>query len=115
MIACKSRKVQAVKIKHGGQMKLPCIAALILINTASAWTNLVVRNNSDSGSGSLRQAIIEANSLSGSIITFRSVSGTIALQTTLPALTANMTILGPGAAQLTVISTGGAVFTNSSG
>jgi hypothetical protein len=57
---------------------------------------LNVINTNDSGRGSLRAAIVYANSNSGAdTITF-SVSGTITLQSTLPVITSELTIDGTG-------------------
>jgi len=58
----------------------------------------VVINTNDSGAGSLRQAIIDANNLAGADTISFNLSGagakTISLQTALPALTAGVTIDG---------------------
>jgi hypothetical protein len=66
--------------------------------------SFVVTNNDDSGSGSLRQAILDANAtVDPNTITFASgVTGTITLASALPAIDKHLTIIGPGAAQLTV-------------
>jgi hypothetical protein len=56
----------------------------------------------DSGPGSLRQAILDANAASGEdAITF-SVTGKIALATNLPTITDSLSILGPGTNQLVI-------------
>jgi glucose/arabinose dehydrogenase len=62
-------------------------------------TNPVVANNSDSGAGSLRQAIADA--CDGSTITFSGVVSPITL-TTEVAIDKNVTIQGPGSAALTI-------------
>jgi len=95
--------------------KLDLLAALIFVRTASASTNLLVSSDADAGPGSLRQAILDANSLGGATVTFCSLSNTIFLQESLPLFTANMSILGPGADQLAVTSVAGSVFTNATG
>jgi hypothetical protein len=91
------------------------LPALFLLLTNGHAANYVVVNNSNSGPGSLRQAIVDANAGGGGNITFSNVSGTIALQSDLPALTANITISGPGSAALTISIPGevSAVLTNS--
>src|SRR5262245_57899489 len=96
-------------------MKIHCLAVLMFATTARAWTTLVLNNNNDSGAGSLRQAILDANALGGATITFRSVTGTILLERGLPILTTPITILGPGAAQLVVKTTSSVVLTNAAG
>ncbi len=65
---------------------------------------IIVANLNDSGAGSLRQAILDANAAAGDdIITFASgLTGTINLAGALPALSTNITINGPGADLLTV-------------
>lgn len=63
-------------------------------------SSLVVSTTADSGTGSLRQAITQANADTGvtDTITF-SVTGAIQLQSALPALTNSMDIDGPGSAR----------------
>ena len=56
----------------------------------------------DSGTGSLRQAILNANAHGGGDIIFSRVSGTIALQCPLPVITQNTFILGPSTCTVTV-------------
>jgi hypothetical protein len=63
-----------------------------------------VNNVSNTGLGSLRQAILDANAAPGNdVITFASgVSGTISLATELPHLSSNVELRGPGAKTVTV-------------
>ena len=62
-----------------------------------------VTSTSDSGAGTLRQAITDLNAQVGShTITFTGLSGTITLASALPTLTKSMTITGPGLSSLTV-------------
>src|SRR5262245_8005190 len=83
----------------------PCLEVLEnrLTPTAFAVTNL-----NDAGAGSLRQAVLDANSHPGAdAINFRSgLKGTIRLTTGPLAVTSPTTITGPGAAALTVSGTG---------
>jgi hypothetical protein len=65
-------------------------------------TEFVVINTNDSGAGSLRQAMLDANANGGGDITFSNVSGQITLLTPLPQITINLNIYGPGADTLNV-------------
>gem|GEM_PF-918063 len=67
-------------------------------------TALVVTNTNDSGTGSLRQAILAGNTSSGgATITFASgVTGTITLQSAFPQISRSLTITGPGASNLII-------------
>src|SRR2546421_12423920 len=68
-------------------------------------TDFPVTNLHDTGAGSLRQAITDANSNSGADrILFQSgLSGTIQIGSTImPPITESVEILGPGANQLTI-------------
>ncbi|MEA2731009.1 MAG: hypothetical protein QOF70_5484, partial [Acetobacteraceae bacterium] len=70
--------------------------------TLTCTTDPVVTTNADSGSGSLRQALIDA--CSGSIITFdmSQVVSPIILTSGVLGSTQDVTISGPGASQLTI-------------
>src|SRR5215471_850415 len=61
---------------------------------------IVVTNTNDSGPGSLRQALVDAND--GDTIDATGVSGTILLTSGGLSVTKNVTISGPGANQLAV-------------
>jgi hypothetical protein len=74
---------------------------LILVTTCHA-ADFVVITNSDSGPGSLRQAILDADAAGGGTITFSNAARTIVLISSLPILTTNITISGPGASELTL-------------
>lgn len=66
------------------------------------FASFTVTNLNDSGTGSLRQAILDANGTPGTdTITF-SVTGTITLTTGELLITDNLNILGPGANLLTI-------------
>jgi hypothetical protein len=56
----------------------------------------VVINTNDSGGGSLRQAMLDANANGGGDIIITNVTGQITVATTLPQITANLNIYGPG-------------------
>ena len=61
----------------------------------------LVTNTNDSGAGSLRTAMTNANQAGGSTILF-ATSGMILLQSALPAIGQNVYMVGPGANVLTV-------------
>lgn len=101
------------------QRFFPLFLALFLVGfglqVAEAGGNAitaVVTNTNDSGAGSLRQAITDANAATSpddvNVILF-TVTGTITLQTALPTVSAPTAIRGPGADKLTVERDSGAV------
>jgi predicted outer membrane repeat protein len=65
----------------------------------------LVYTTADSGGGSLRSALTQANQFEGSTIAF-TASGLIALASPLPAISRDVQILGPGANNLTVSGNG---------
>src|SRR5262249_19570629 len=73
-------------------------------STVNIVDPLLVTNLNDSGLGSLREASVEASSLTGrQIIRFaESVQGTISLRAELPDLANDIDLLGPGAHLLTL-------------
>lgn len=76
------------------------VGAFVVVRPTQA-ANLIVTNNSDSGVGSLRQAVADANP--GDVITFASqVSGTITLNSGQLVINKSLTITGPGAANLAI-------------
>ena len=75
---------------------------LLLAARPSQAATFDVTNTNDSGPGSLRQAITDANSNPGADTINVSASGTINLQSALPDLNTSMEINGPGANLLTV-------------
>jgi hypothetical protein len=84
-------------------MKTLLCSAVFIASILQAPADIQVRNNSDSGPDSLRNAILQANASGGGTIRIqKKVSGTIILQSALPDLTQNITIIGPGADQLTI-------------
>jgi hypothetical protein len=80
-----------------------CAGAMALLPVASASaTSFPVTNTGDSGAGSLRQAITDANGNSGLDQIPISATGTIQLATELPEISEPTQISGPGAASLAV-------------
>jgi len=87
-----------LNVKPGRLRLWPILAAFALLAfpaRASAAGTFVVTNASDSGSGSLRQAIMDANAAAGGTIAFN-ISGnpTIPLQSPLPPITAPVVLDG---------------------
>jgi hypothetical protein len=70
--------------------------------------DFVVTHTGDSGEGSLRQAIIDANMAAGvDTISFQAgLTGTITLLSNLPEITEGLTITGPGISALTIDGAG---------
>jgi len=77
------------------------LLALFRLSPGNASAQLVANLN-DSGAGSLRQAILDANASGGGTITFSNVTGTITLLSQLPDFTANITLAGPGTNLLSI-------------
>jgi hypothetical protein len=69
-------------------------------------TSLLVTTLADSGQGSLRQAIINANARGGGTIGFSNVTGTITLLSCLPAIATDVNIVGPGPTNLSISGNG---------
>jgi predicted outer membrane repeat protein len=65
-------------------------------------TTITVTNTNDSGPGSLRQAILDANGTPGADVIQVTAVGTIALLSPLPVISEETTIQGPGANHLAV-------------
>jgi hypothetical protein len=92
--------VQAISICS---VILASLAAISCSAGSAFGATYTVRNTRDSGAGSLRHAILNANAGGGGKLVFAPrVTGTITLSTDLPSLTANVTITGPGANLLTI-------------
>lgn len=79
------------------------LALLFSIGVNAQSNRFTVSNTNDAGTGSLRQAIIDANAKSGpDIILFNNgISGTISLTSTL-SITETVSIFGPGSNNVTV-------------
>ncbi|CAB4563492.1 unannotated protein [freshwater metagenome] len=77
---------------------------MLTSSTASANAALVVSTLADSGAGSLRQAMLDANSAAGvDTITFTAgLTGTIDVLSDLPDLTGGIDLRGPGASVITI-------------
>ena len=89
-----------------GALLIVLIVAVILIGSVrvearSLGATFTVTNTNNSGAGSLRQAIADANNTPGADIIRIATTGTVQLTSTLP-ITDDVTILGPGADQFAV-------------
>ncbi len=86
------------------------IAAALALGAHTVWVSPVraatytVSNLNDSGAGSLRQAIIDANTSAGAdtIVVASGVAGTITLASDFPNIAQDLTITGPGEDDLTI-------------
>jgi len=80
------------------------LAMTLLTGASAEAATFTVSNLSDSGAGSLRQAILDANGTPGADqVTFgSSLSGQITLASQLPNITDPLDVAGPGADRLTV-------------
>jgi hypothetical protein len=81
---------------------------LLRLTIPAQAADFAVTHTGDSGEGSLRQAIINANAAAGAdTITFQAgLTGTITLTDHLPQITEGLTITGPGISALTIDGTG---------
>ncbi|HEX3129596.1 MAG TPA: IPTL-CTERM sorting domain-containing protein [Thermoanaerobaculia bacterium] len=83
------------------------VILLVLAFPARAGvTTFLVTTLADSGPGSLRQAVLDANSATGADEVVFTVSGTITLTSGEVAITDDLTIVGPGPGTLTVSGNG---------
>ncbi len=92
-------------------LRLFTLFALLLAGwftqAASAAGTFTVTTTADSGAGSLRVAIAQANAASGGTIDFNlPLPAVINLQSALPTVTNDVSIVGPGANRLTVSGNG---------
>ncbi len=84
------------------RISFAALIAFCLLTYNSEAAIFIVNNTTDSGEGSLREAILQANAAGGGQIVCSNVAGTITLSAKLPAITGNTTIIGPGSGLLTV-------------
>lgn len=93
--------------RRGRTRMIAAIATtLVALPVAGAEAaTLTVTSTADAGAGTLRQRILEANSIAfpgPDVIDASGVGGTINLQSALPGLSSGIEIVGPGASSLTV-------------
>lgn len=99
---------EAVSSPRTGIALLPVLTAalgalmLAVVASPARAGTFEVTNTNDSGTGSLRQAITEANANGDADTIEINATGTVVLGGALPELTTDMGIVGPGADQLTV-------------
>lgn len=91
--------VRAPGIAFAGALAL---LILLVMSGATQAATFEVTNTNDSGPGSLRQAITDANANAEADTIDITATGTIQLQNTLPDLSTDVQITGPGRDQLTV-------------
>ena len=85
-------------------LSLPVILFFLSVLPSSALV-FEVGNTNDAGAGSLRQAILDANTNPGAdeiVFDLPSLPATITLLSALPFVADDLTIIGPGADQLTI-------------
>src|SRR6516165_9980902 len=84
--------------------RCPFVPRLLILEDRTLPSTYMVSTLADSGAGSLRQAILDANadSTPDQIVFAPDLHGTIALTSGQLEVTNNLTIVGPGAARLTV-------------
>lgn len=98
----RNQRKNGSKLSPGTVLTLGAAALAAVPGAANAAT-FTVTNLNDSGAGSLRQAVLDANGAAGpDIVTFGAVSGTITLTTGQIVISDSVDIQGPGAATLTV-------------
>jgi hypothetical protein len=78
------------------------VPRLLSLEDRTLPSTFLVRNLADAGPGSLRQAILDADSAGGQSAITLAVTGTVTLQSALPDLGADVNIEGPGPGSLTV-------------
>ena len=113
-VAIGSKKTRGSRLSRR-RAKPPVLESL---ESRAMLSTIVVSSTGDTGNGTLRAAIEQANlDAAQDTITFApSVAGTITLSTALPDLSAGMNIVGPGPSSLTVADGGfSGIFTVSPG
>jgi hypothetical protein len=109
--ASRARRIAALGSGAVLAMGVGTAAMNATAGTAGATVNDTVTNLNDTGSGSLRDAILDANANGGGTITFDStLSGTIPLATDLPQITEDLVIVGPTSGSVTVDAQGNTAF-----
>lgn len=103
----------AVRLPVAGPLRRTrsALLALAIVGATTGETAaavFTVSTTADDGAGSLRQAILDANSAAGadSVVFAATATGTILLLSALPEVTDDLDILGPGAGVLTVDGAG---------
>src|SRR2546421_3884865 len=81
---------------------LLCSACLLPSASRLAAATYSVTNLSDSGPGTLRQAMNVAADSEGANVIFIDVTGTILLASSLPGVSRTLSVIGPGPASLTI-------------
>lgn len=84
------------------RLSILLVVTVLWLPASAAALSYPVTNRDDSGEGSLREAILNANSHMGADSISIGVTGTINLKTALPPISEDVAIAGPGADDLTV-------------
>ncbi|HSW86587.1 MAG TPA: hypothetical protein VLG49_03705, partial [Rhabdochlamydiaceae bacterium] len=95
--------IKAMKLSKQVASYFAIVSSLVMFSIDAA--TFTVSNTADTGAGSLRQAIIDANTAGGTNTIVFTTTGTTTLGSNYPAITNNLTITGPtsaGAAAFTV-------------
>src|SRR4051794_37354144 len=96
------RGIQGLMRALGG---LAGLIVLLAFPMAARATDFPVTSTADTGTGSLRQAIDDANGNSGADRIPISATGTLTLGSSLPAITETVDIVGPGQSSFIVDGT----------
>lgn len=95
----RSRAYKSTKVGFLGSMLVALLASL---TTTLPAASIVVTNLADAGPGTLRQAILDANTTADEDTISFATNGLITLVTGLPTITNNVVIAGPGTNLLTI-------------
>ena len=93
---------RGMRSRRTSQPRPPCVLLLVVLEDRTVPSTLTVRNNADSGAGSLRAAIAAAESGDTMVFDPSLMHETITLTSGPLAISSNLTIDGPGASLLAI-------------